>query len=289
MADLFLSHHEDLPAVRDFVKAQRERRRAVMPVYVGKQWPVLRTNALEVTKYPSSCTLFRADIGGAREVKEVIAEHRRRVAAGRRQAGVVAFGTRADLTRVFAPHNLREFEPYAIDSRRLHYEDSIELGLFYHTICQALSGQTGLLRSKNHKGRVLYLPSLDVLKPAEVDAFKALNIVPVRKPKPKGTIIHEAIFTSLEFCDKRLWLLLEPTLMMTTDGETPYSKPDRSEIGREDLVRRYNRQSSLLLNVWIEFLKARCGSPLRLAFPSLAEPEVDFEVSTVTAYARQAQ
>ena len=96
MADVFLPYHEALPAVRDLVKAQRDRRRAVMPVYVGKNWPVLRTNALEVTKYPSSCTVFQADIGGAREVKEVITEHRGRVTAGRRQAGIVAFGTSLD-------------------------------------------------------------------------------------------------------------------------------------------------------------------------------------------------
>lgn len=289
MADLFLPHQDDLPAVRDLVKTQRERRRAVMPVYSGKRWPVLRTNALEVTKYPSSCTVFQADIGGAREVKEAVAEHRDRVAAGRRRGGIVAFGSRADLIRVFAAHNPRDFEPHPVESRRLLYEDSIELGLFYDAVCQALSRQTGLRRSRNHKGRVLYLPDPGLLSPAEQGAFKALNIVPVRRPKAKGPTIHEAVRVSLEYCDKRLWLLLEPTIAVTTDGVTPYEGSDRADVGREDLVRRYNRPASLLLNVWIDFLGSRCGAPLRLAFPSPAEPEAEFEVSTVTAFARQAQ
>lgn len=289
MADLFLPHQEALPAVRELLKAQRERRRAVMPVYGGKNWPVLRTNALEVTKYPSSCTVFQAEIGGAREVKEAAADHRARVAAGRRQVGIIAFGNRADLLSVFGAHKPREFEPYPIESRRLFYEDSIELGLFYDVVCQALSNQSGLRRSKNHKGRILYLPALDLLNPGERGKFKALNIVPVRKPKPNGPTIHEAIGVSLEYCDQRLWLLLQPRLMITTDGVTPYAAEDRSEIGREDLVRRYNRQASSLLNAWIDFLKARCGSPIRLAFPTPGEAEAEFEVSTVTAYSRQAQ
>lgn len=289
MADMFLPYQDDLPAVRDLIKAQRERRRALMPVYAGKKWPVLRTNALEVTKFPSAYTVFQADIGGAREVREAVAEHRGRVTAGRRRGGVVAFGTRADLKRVFGAFNPREFEPHPIESRRLHYEDSIELGLFYDAICQALSGQTGLCRSRNHKGRVLYLPDAGTLSPAEQGAFKALNIVPVRKPKAKGPTIHEAVWVGLEYCDKRLWMLLEPTLMITTDGATPYAGPDRADIGREDLVRRYNRQASLLLNLWTDFFTARCGKPLRLAFPSTAEAEAEFEVSAVTAFARQAE
>lgn len=289
MADLFLPHQEEFPAVRDLVKTQRERRRAVMPVYAGNKWPVLRTNALEVTKFPSSCTLFQADIGGAREVREAIAEHRDRVVAGRRKAGIVAFGTRADLLRVFAAYNPKGFEPYPIEWGRLRYDDSIELGLFYEAVCQSLSNQTGLLRSRNHKGRVLYLPSSDLLKPGDLGAFKALNIAPVRKPKAKGPTIHEGVEISLEYCDKRLWLLLEPTLMITTDGTTPYTEPDRSDIGREDLVRRYNRTASLLLNLWVDLLKARCGSPLRLVFPTPAEAEQEFEVSTVTGFARHAQ
>ncbi|MFO0849958.1 MAG: SIR2 family protein [Gemmataceae bacterium] len=289
MADLFLPYHEELPAVRDIVKAQRERRRAVIPVYQGKKWPVLRTNALEITKYPSSCSVFQADIGGAREVKEAIGDHRGRVAAGRRQAGIVAFGTRADLTNVFAPHNPREFERYPIEWKRLLYDDSIELGLFYDAVCHALSNQTGLCRSKNHKGRLLYLPSTGLLKPAEQGAFKALNIVAVRQPKARGPLVHEGFFVNLEYCDKRLWLLLEPSLMITTDGTTPYTAPDRSDIGREDLVRRYNRQASSLLTTWIDFLTTRCGSPIKLGFPTLAEPEAEFEVCPVTAYSRHVQ
>jgi NAD-dependent SIR2 family protein deacetylase len=289
MADLFLPYHDDLPVVRDLIKSQRERRRPVMPVYVGKKWPVLRTNALEVIKFPSACTVFQADIGGAGEVRNAVAEHRSRLTAGRRRGGVIAFGTRADLTRVFGSFNPREFEPYPIDSRRLHHEDSIELGLFYDAICQAISEQTGLNRAKNHKGRILYLADAGLLTPAERGAFKGLNITPIRRPNPKGPIIHEAFRVALEYCDKRLWMLLEPTLMITTDGTTPYVGSDRADIGREDLVRRYNRQANQLLNLWTEFITARCGNPLRLAFPSLKDAEAEFEVSTVTAFARQAQ
>jgi hypothetical protein len=87
----------------------------------------------------------------------------------------------------------------------------------------------------------------------------------------------------------RLWLLLEPTLAITADGTIPYDGTDRADVGREDLVRRYNQKASSLLTLWIEFLKAKCGDPIRLAFPNPTEAEAEFEVSTVTAFARQAE
>jgi len=85
--------------------------------------------------------------------------------------------------------------------------------------------------------------------------------------------------------DQRLWLLLQPAIVVTTDGRTPYLEPDRSEVGREDLARRYNREASQLLEFWIGFLARRCGNPIKLAFPSQT-PEACFEISTVTAFAR---
>jgi len=289
MADLFLPHQSELPAAHDLIKNQRERRRMVLPVYTGKRWPVLRTNALEITKYPSSCTVFQADIGGAREVKDAIANHRDRVTANRRKTGIVAFGTRADLNRIFESFNPREFEPHPIESRRLHYEDSAELGMFYDAICESLSNQTKLRRSQSYKGRLLYLASADSLTPLEKGALKALNITPIRAPKPNGPTIHEGIWISLDYCDRRLWLLLEPTLMITTDGTTPYIGTDRSDIGREDLIRRYNSVANDLLVFWANFLKSRCGEPLKLGFPTQGEAEAEFEISTVTAFSRQIQ
>jgi len=75
--------------------------------------------------------------------------------------------------------------------------------------------------------------------------------------------------------------------MITTDGTTPYLGPDRSDIGREDLIRRYNSEANRLLAFWVDFLKARCGNPMRLAFPAPEEVEAEFELSTVTAFSRQ--
>jgi hypothetical protein len=87
-------------------------------------------------------------------------------------------------------------------------------------------------------------------------------------------------------------MFIEPTLLITTDGETPYRESDRSQMGREDLVKRYNRQASELLDFWIEFISSRCGgsgrgSDWHVYFPSKAESEATFQITTTTAFASQ--
>jgi hypothetical protein len=254
--------------------------------YSGQGWPCVRTNALEITAYPSTCTVFRAEIGGAKEVRALAAPHARRIVAGRRRGGIVAFGTRQELADVFKEHKPSGFDRHPILAKRLRYQDTVEMGLLYGALCQAISTATGLARSANHKGRRLFIGSPDLLDAGELAALRLLNIRPTRPFAPANCIIHEAVHVGIEYQDDRLWLLLEPTLMVTTDGQSPFLGDDRSKVGREDLVRRYNKVANDLLDFWVRFLVARCGRPIRLAFPEAAAPEAEFVVGTVRAFPR---
>ena len=80
--------------------------------------------------------------------------------------------------------------------------------------------------------------------------------------------------------------------MITTDGIEPYLESDRSQIGREDIVKRYNREANSLLDFWIAFVSSRSGgggrgSDWHVYFPSKDEAEATFQISTTTAFGRQ--
>src|SRR4029077_18385172 len=107
------------------------------------------------------------------------------------------------------------------------------------------------------------------------------QVAPLRKISEK-LIVHEGVQLAVEYRDLRLWLILEPTILVTTDGVTPYVEADRSEIGREDLANRFNRKANQLLDFWIQFLSRRCGSPIAVSFPKGAA-EANFSISTLTA------
>jgi NAD-dependent SIR2 family protein deacetylase len=287
MADLFLPHHDEMPIVRDLIKEQRQRRTPVTLSYNGIGWPVIRTNALEVYSFPSTCTLFQAEIGGAKEVKEVVTPHFERLIAARRNTGVIAFGTRQTLEEVFSDYSPSDFDRHPIAPHRLRYTDCAEYGLLYHSVVQGIANATGLLRSTNHKGRILFIPQADWLSDNERRGLSLLNAVAVRRAGPDGPHVHQAIYVSLEYRDERLWLLIEPRFMVTTDGRQAYEGDDRAEIGREELVKRYNRQANEFLHFWITVLVERCGSPLTISFPSGDEKEAVFKVSSVTGFSRR--
>jgi hypothetical protein len=101
MADLFRPHEDTLPQIKDVIRAQRDKRQPVYPSYSGRHWPVIRTNAPEITSYPSTCTIFEATIGGTAEVQAVIEKYETRVTAARIKKGVIAFGSRKDLLEAF--------------------------------------------------------------------------------------------------------------------------------------------------------------------------------------------
>lgn len=286
MADLFLPHQDSLPNVRDLVKGARPKRQAIPISYTASAlWPVLRTNALHITAYPATCWVFESKVGKTSEVKALTWPHSAEMVALRRKVGVIAFGTRARLAEVFSEFNPKGFDRYSIEKRRLHY-DCPELGLLYHALVQGIANKTGLLRSANAKGRFLFAANPETFSAEEVKVLEGVKSKGVWTLRP-GAILHEGFEISLDFRDGRFWMLLEPTIVVTADGRAPYKGADRSELAQEPLVTRYNKQRNDLLQLWVGFLQRHCGTPLKVAFPSDAQHEAEFTVSSVTAYSRK--
>jgi hypothetical protein len=286
MADLFLPHQDALSDVRDLVKAMRPRRQAIPLSYVTTgAWPVLRTNALHVTAYPATCTLFESKVGKTSEVKALTQPYASEMVAFRRKTGVIAFGARTRLAEVFAQFEPKGFDRHGIEERRLYY-DCPEVGLLYHALAQGIANKTGLFRSVNAKGRFLFASDAQTFTADELAAFARLKSKGVWALRP-GAILHEGFELTLDFRDGRLWMLIDPTIVVTADGREPYQGADRSQLAREPLVTRYNRQRNETMELWIGFLKRHCGTPLAVAFPSETQREAEFTVSTITAYSRK--
>lgn len=292
MADLFLPYQDSLDDVRDVVKRSRPQRQSIPLTYNStSKWPVLRTNALHITSFPATCTIFSSTVGKTSDVKALTQPYAAEMVASRRKIGVIAFGSRERIVEVFSQFEPTQFDRHRIEQRRLYY-DCPELGLVYHALAQGLANKTGLRRSENAKGRFLFAGHTDAFTRSELAAFAALNPRGMKSKgawelKP-GAVVHEGFELSLDFRDGRFWMLIDPTIVVTSDGRSPYQGSDRAEVVRELLVTRYNKQRNNALQLWMEFLQRHCGSPLTVAFPSDSQREAEFTISTVTAYSRKA-
>jgi NAD-dependent SIR2 family protein deacetylase len=238
--------------------ATERRRWSAAPRPSGPRgWPVVRLNALPVTEKPTVCRRIICQIGGYRETREAVESAGVDILVARTQAGVLAFGTDADVRLAFEPHRITDFDLHTIEAKRLRY-DSGERGLLRSALCRAL---------KRHRNLdLIRRGSTDLLAPADVndDTWASLR-------KLVGSINgsvrnypelqwREGVGTRLDWADDQLWLLAEPRVVF--NGITTDNKAVAADFARERTVKRYNRQLNDLIVFWADLL-AGDGSDLR--------------------------
>lgn len=214
-------------------------------------WPIIKTNAFPITVSPSVCRRIACTIGGIKEVKETIEKNGNKFIAGRRNVGVIAFGSDADIKKAFEDRNITEFDVHSIETRRLKY-DSQELGLIYDALSLALVRNRPLLLQHGRNAVKIFV---DPQKASE-QFFGPLKRVTSQITGTTGTTRlkwAEAVRIRAEFKLERLWLLIEPTIW-TEKTEDLTAKETVKEFIRERSVKRYNRQWSDILDAWSEIL-----------------------------------
>ena len=106
---------------------------------------MIRFNALNVISWPKTCRLVKCDIGGLSEVRDAIKTANAKVIGVRRQVGVLAFGSDAEVRKTFEPYSISSFDLHPIADSRLFY-DTQELGLTDEALTKAVQREKDLLK-----------------------------------------------------------------------------------------------------------------------------------------------
>lgn len=137
MGDI-LALERDVPTA---IQEKIERRRvtvvtkAPIPDTKGK-FPVLRMNALPVLEWPATCRLVECEIGGTAEVRQAVEDSGAALVVARRNVGVLAFGSDADVRKAFQASGIKRLDLHTINVARLHKETA-ELSLLYDALIRA--------------------------------------------------------------------------------------------------------------------------------------------------------
>jgi hypothetical protein len=243
-------------AVLDSLRLERRRWSAAARATGTKDFPVIRLNALPILAAPTVCRRVVCKIGGHAETAEAVRNAGVNVLVGRKRAGVLAFGSDADVRAAFASFEIAEFDLHSIEARCLRY-DSVERGLLREAMSHALA--------REHDLDLVRRRSADLLAPANPDA-------PAWAPLKKivGALFgsmaghpelnwKEGIGARLDWADDRLWLLVEPRTVF--EGVTDYNRSLATDFARERTVNRYNRQLNELISFWAQKL-AKNGEEL---------------------------
>ena len=217
----------------------------------NKGFPVVRLNALHLTKYPTVCRKIECNIGGHAEVSTAIAEAGVSIIATRVRAGVLAFGSDDDMRSAFSGYQIDDFSLHTLEIRRMRYE-SQERGLLREALSHALAAAYNLTLEKRH-GAILLYPT-DPMEPRWSPLKTILGSLSGFVPKHPGLAWHEGIGVTLGWADEKLWLLFEPRIIMRGTSDT--NRAAATDFSRERTVSRYDQKLNSIIDFWASLLSS---------------------------------
>jgi NAD-dependent SIR2 family protein deacetylase len=269
---------------------EHARRVSDAPLVMDKGgWPVIRLNAIEVVRFPNTCRLVKAEIGGMKQVRETITRTGANIIASRRKAGVLLFGSDAEARKAFVKG---EFDIYTLEDRRLRYP-SPEQSLIYDALVRALVRERPLLARYRAHHPVLFVDpsrrSDPIFQPLTQAAGSVCGVL-----KNVDIPWSEAVSLRLSYRLNKLWLVFEPTVWPEYPADE--SKDEDAirrqrefvkEFQRERAARRYNRAWNGMLQAWCHVF---CGGdkPADLqAFGISNGVDARFALSPITGFSRR--
>ncbi|MEW6581577.1 MAG: SIR2 family protein [Actinomycetota bacterium] len=265
----------DTTALERFSDQRRRRTPAKAPTG-SRGWPVVRTNALAIVEHPTNCRLVDCQIGGTKEVREAIRICGVDVLAVRTGAGVLAFGSDADVRAALAGHGVTSFDLHTIAPHR-----TSERGLLRDALARALVRDRPL-RLRRRRTEDLLIPD----SPGDALFARVGSLVRGGMTgEIPGTDLRflEAVAVRLEFFRERLWLLVEPRVV---HGETEdrAQRASAASFLLERTARRYNQQWNELVDAWAHLL---VGDGRLRALGIADGIDAAFTLSPTTAYSRR--
>jgi hypothetical protein len=257
----------------------------------GKQFPILRTNALPILTLPVRCGMV--DLDGTitfGDFKEKIIEKSPNAVLTYTDK-ILFWGDRDEVVKLFPADEIKSIVP-------LDFEDGAQSALastfmksfFEEALATALCHGKPLFRRRKYRTYHTVVQHHAANNPLFSGLRNVLNYngkpgyITGNVPGLKDVTWAESVSIRLEERDGRLWVMLRPDIWIT-----PLAKRQEARAFlRKRRLYRYNPKSYHLLDAWIEILLGEVGSGSAIkvsCFPD-AEYSANFEVGTRTAYSR---
>ena len=212
-------------------------------------WPAIRLNALKVNDSPSVCRRVVCGIGGVAEVSKAIEEADVDVIATRSRAGVLAFGTDADIRMSFKSYGITDFDLHTLEIKRQRYE-STERGLLRTALTRALVRQCNIDMIRGRRADLLMPtdPNDGSWQPLR-DLVGSLS---GNVPDQQDLTWREGVSIRLGWANENLWVLVEPRIIF--DNMNNDNKAAAAIFVQKRTVQRYNRKLNDLIDFWAKYL-----------------------------------
>lgn len=253
----------------------------------GKNFPVIRLNALPIINYPLTCKLIDCEIGGYKEIQQKIQHANANIVAIRKKFGVLAFGEINEIKKAFNSCNIKSIEDYNIEKETL-YEGKQELNLLYQLLTKCF--ENNLPVKSKYKGNSYYLV-IDKTK-IKPQVFAKWNMGKYEYKEyfygkiPSSNIEWvQALKLKLEYRYENLWLIIEPRLWVDDETSELDTLNTIKTFLNSKLSNRFNVASNQFLDNWIDLLIGKNKNKQLCLYPAITpENSPFFIINGITAY-----
>lgn len=219
----------------------------------GTKFPYIRFNAITIKELPTTARLIKCNIGGAKEVRQRIAESKTNIIGIRKKSGIIGFGSDQDFENTFKQYSPLEKDVFQIYDRNFADEDSVIKGLITEGIALAITRGKPLV-SRKRKERYLIFPNPKHLNDPIFSKLKFELFQNISGKIPNTNIDWiVACEVSLQQKLSQNFLLIKPTII----AGRVQNESDRHLISpfvKEAMARWYNEKFNNLFNAWIDII-----------------------------------
>ena len=255
----------------------------------GNRYPILRTNALAITRCPRQCaTVDYAAPVTFQELNDKMHEHRPNAILSYTDR-ILFWGSPDEIYKIFDKEKIKAIEDFTFeDSAASIAQSSIIKSFFEKALAQSLCHEKPLVLRRKDKTYYAVVNHGDVnnslLQPLKdaVGYQRKPGYITGSVSGLNKAFWAEALSIKLEERSGSLWLLIRPDIWVT-----PLSmRENATDFLRSKKIGRYNNQSYFLLNAWIKVLFGSIGDGQEVSvscFPN-TDYAPTFKVSTRTAF-----
>ncbi|WP_353196732.1 SIR2 family protein [Parapedobacter defluvii] len=260
---------------------------------IGRNYPVLRLNALHVQDFPGIARLIECQIGGHKDVALAVSNAKANVICTRKKQGIIGFGDDAEFDRAF-PNNKKSI--YNIEEKFLGYDDSPIKNIVTESMLAALTRDRPLRWFK--KGGNYFI----VLNPKEIDHddLKPLSRLEYMsynknvKHRTNGYIPGtnllwvDALQVNIVRKYASVFLIIDPSIRVAKSNNDTQKKLIAPFV-KEELAKRLNGPYNSILDAWIKVLFGDNNVSKTKTFETFASINginPQFTISQITSFSR---
>ncbi len=258
----------------------------------GRNFPVIRTNALPIIGVPATC--------GAVNYTEAMTHHDLKEGLSRSNPStqasftdrVIFWGNKGEIAKALNQNKITGFSTYDLNDPENLISESTHIKSFFEgALVRAICNNKPLwvqrhykiynvIVSHKEKDNSIFKPLVDALTTPQFKGYISGKV-----PGLNDVYWSEAISLKLEEKNGRLWLLLRPDIWVTPSNR----RQEATDFLRKKKLYRWNSQSNAILDAWINILLGSVGGgeTKRVECYSGSDFPAVFEISTRTAYSRK--